>query len=106
MLKVPCQRYSENDAKMRNFITLHLLGLFCCEKVLEREKKESGERTRQQKQTEEGEKKVLRMLEAQGRVCFGAVWWHLWQEGTAGSDSTRGTRGQGMAGLPFAQHSN
>lgn len=56
MLKVPCQRYSENDAKMRNFITLHLLGLFCCEKVLEREKKESGERTRQQKQAEEGEK--------------------------------------------------
>lgn len=57
MLKVLRQKYSETDAKMRNFITLHLLGLFCCKKVLEREKKESGERTGQQKQAEEGEKR-------------------------------------------------
>lgn len=64
MLKVPCQRYSENDAKMRNFITLHLLGLFCCKKVLELEKKGNGGRTRQQKQAKKGGK-VVRMLGAQ-----------------------------------------
>jgi len=35
MLKVSCWRYYENDTKMRNFIALHLLVLFCCKRVLE-----------------------------------------------------------------------
>lgn len=66
------QRYSENDAKMRNFITLHLLGLQ--ESAGVREEREQRENW-VIKTSKKGEK-VVRVLEAQGTVCF------LGQQGT------------------------